>query len=189
MKRESLARSPVGRLVAVLAVVAGVLACAPRGKASDPADLRFIDAMVAHHQGAIDMARVAESSAMHVELRDFARKIVSDQSREVEMMTGWRQAWFPGSPRSAHDMDVPGMAESMRGMDVGRLKTLAGAEFDRAFLDAMIPHHQGAVAMAIDALTRSRRPELRKLAQDIIDAQRAEVAMMERWRADWGPGR
>lgn len=60
--------------------------------------------------------------------------------------------------------------------------------FDLAFIDAMVPHHEGAVAMSEVALNRVEHPELRDLALRIIDAQRAEQAQMAGWRDAWFPG-
>ncbi len=65
------------------------------------------------------------------------------------------------------------------------LETLKGNEFDRMFIDMMVPHHQGAIVMAEDALTKAQHPEIKALAQRIIDAQSTETKMMDRWRADW----
>lgn len=56
---------------------------------------------------------------------------------------------------------------------------------DRAFIDMMVPHHESAVAMAEIALERAEHPELRDLAQDIIDAQSAEIGQLKDWRAQW----
>lgn len=61
----------------------------------------------------------------------------------------------------------------------------ADAEFDLRFIDAMIPHHEGAVIMAQEALENSDREEVRQLAQAIIDAQQQEIEQMEQWRQDW----
>jgi uncharacterized protein (DUF305 family) len=57
--------------------------------------------------------------------------------------------------------------------------------FDRAFIDAMVPHHQGAVAMAKDLLANGEQPALRKMAEDIISAQTKEIALMRDWRKAW----
>jgi uncharacterized protein (DUF305 family) len=150
-----------------------------------PYDLRFIDAMVVHHQAAIDMSLPAESSALRAELKDFARKVVADQSREVELMKGWREQWYPGKPETPTIMGMPGMESSMRGMDPRHMQGLKGDAYDRMYVNMMIPHHQGAIVMAEDALTKSQRPEIRKLAQSIIDAQSAEIDMMNGWKATW----
>jgi uncharacterized protein (DUF305 family) len=60
-----------------------------------------------------------------------------------------------------------------------------GAALERAFLEGMIPHHQGAIEMA-KYLTGSIRPELIKMGQDIITAQNAEIAQMQKWLIEWG---
>jgi uncharacterized protein (DUF305 family) len=61
----------------------------------------------------------------------------------------------------------------------------ADASFDRRFLDAMIPHHQGAVTMAKDALKKSQQPGLQKLSQNIIKSQQSEIDRMTQWRQKW----
>ncbi len=66
-------------------------------------------------------------------------------------------------------------------MDLGE----ADEEFDLRFMNAMIPHHEGAVAMAQEALEKSDRPEVKELAQSIIDSQQQEIDQMVQWRKDW----
>ena len=57
-------------------------------------DKRFIDMMIPHHQGGVDMARDAEAKAVHRELKDLARSIAADQEREIARMTEWREKWY-----------------------------------------------------------------------------------------------
>ena len=173
----------VSVLFAVLVLLAG--ACGPQARPSVPYDLQFIDAMVVHHQAAIDMSLPADTSALRPELRDLARRVIEDQSREVELMKGWREQWYPGKPQTPTIMGLPGMTSSMQGMDARHLQGLKGDAFDRMYVDMMIPHHQGAVVMAEAALMKSQRQQMRALAQRIIDAQSAEIEMMNRWKADW----
>jgi len=76
------------------------------------------------------------------------------------------------------------MGSMMTGMMEG-LKGKTGDAFDKAFLSEMIVHHQGAVDMANAVLATSKRPELLKLAQDIIAAQTKEIGMMQEWQKTW----
>ena len=56
---------------------------------------------------------------------------------------------------------------------------------DVDFLAMMIPHHEGAVVMANDAWQKSKRPEIQKLAQNIIGSQKNEIEQMQQWRKTW----
>jgi uncharacterized protein (DUF305 family) len=76
------------------------------------------------------------------------------------------------------------MNSMMSGMMSG-LNGKTGDEFDKAFLAEMIVHHQGAVVMAQAVLKNSKRPELIKLANDIISAQTGEITMMKNWQKSW----
>lgn len=67
----------------------------------------------------------------------------------------------------------------------GRMKGKTGDELDKIFLEDMIVHHQGAVDMAKELQKSTKRPELQKMAKDIIDAQTKEIDMMKTWLAEW----
>jgi uncharacterized protein (DUF305 family) len=62
-------------------------------------------------------------------------------------------------------------------------KTVGG--FDVQFINMMVPHHQGAVAMAEIAQQRSGRAEITQMAEEVISAQQGEIAQMKRWRQEW----
>lgn len=152
--------------------------------ASAPYDLQFLDTMAAHHQGAIDMAIPAETKAQHPEVSKLAKAIIADQKREIDQMKAWREKWFTGAA-SAINMEMPGMNDSMKGMDMKLLESASGNAFDLAFINQMIPHHEGAVVMAEQALQKSTKPEIKTLAAAIIRAQETEIDEMKRWRANW----
>ncbi len=80
----------------------------------------------------------------------------------------------------SHDM----MSMSMSDMSK-MLEGKTGDALDKAFLEGMIPHHQGAVDMA-KYLVNAKHPELQKMGQDIIKAQAAEIEQMKKWMKDWG---
>lgn len=72
------------------------------------------------------------------------------------------------------------------GMDMSETPD-ASVDPDLAFIDGMIPHHEGAVVMAEMALERAEHQELKDLSQEIIDAQESEIAQMQEWRSEWFP--
>jgi uncharacterized protein (DUF305 family) len=76
------------------------------------------------------------------------------------------------------------MDEMMTAMSKG-LENKSGNDFDQEFLKEMIVHHQGAVDMAKLVLQKSKRPELLKMANDIINVQTKEIETMKTWQATW----
>jgi len=100
-------------------------------------------------------------------------------------MTEWRNAWFPDKPQPAINMDLPGMSHGMSGMDLTKLAALNGTEFDKEFVNQMIPHHEGAIEMARDLANRSQRTELKELGGAIVTDQQAEIEDMKEWSDEW----
>ena len=155
--------------------------------ASAPYDLQFLDTMAAHHQSAVEMAKVALTKSSNEELKKFAQKIIDDQTREIAQMKDWRDKWYPGKP-AAKNMEMPGMSDSMKmmtGSDMKKMEDAGGKDFDLMFLDMMTPHHAGAVVMSKEALTRAEHPEIKTMASSIIKAQEAEIKMMADWKTKW----
>ena len=151
------------------------------GKYSDKA---FINAMVPHHQGAIEMARVALENAEHEEIQEVSRNIVSTQQSEIEELKSIKQEEF-GTSNVPMEMSM----EQMRGMGMMMdPQSLADENpFDEAFIDAMIPHHQSAIGMAGVANEKSKNPRIKELAQNITSAQKREIEQMRGWRREWYP--
>jgi uncharacterized protein (DUF305 family) len=147
-------------------------------------DEHFIDAMVPHHQGAVEMARVALKNAEHEEIKQLSRNIISSQQAEIEELKAIKEEEF-GTSQVPMEMS-PQQTQSMGMMDP---QELANREpFDRAFIDAMIPHHQSAIEMAQVALENSDIPKIKELAENIVSAQQKEIEQMKQWREEWYPG-
>lgn len=161
------------------------------GPADANFDLRFIDAMIPHHQGAVEMAKEAQQKSKRPEIKKLADNIIKSQNQEITQMKQWRQAWYPkaGDKPMAYDSQMGHMMEMssdqtkamMMSQDLGA----ADAEFDLRFINAMIPHHEGAVTMAKDVSGKSKRPEIKQLGQEIIKAQNTEIKQMQQWRKTW----
>lgn len=154
---------------------------APNGEYSDS---YFIDAMVPHHQGAIDIAKVALLNAVHPELRELAQNIIADQQAEIDQLKAIKQREFG---TSEVPMEMSPEHTQMMGM-MENPKELANEHpFDKAFIDAMIPHHSSAIEMAEVAYDNTSDDEIKELSQNIIDAQVGEIERMTGWRNEWYP--
>jgi uncharacterized protein (DUF305 family) len=147
-------------------------------------DRRFIDAMVPHHQGAIAMAKVALKNAEHEEIKELSQNIISSQQAEIEELKAIKKEEF-GTSNVPMEMSQ----EQMRGMGMMmNPQELANREpFDKAFIDAMIPHHQSAIEMAKIAHEKSKIPAIKELAENIVSAQQKEIEQLKRWRQQWYP--
>jgi len=147
-------------------------------------DQRFIDAMASHHQGAVDMARVALVNAEHPEIRQLTENIVSSQEAEIEELRSIKeeQVGDPEIPTklSPEEMQMMGAMENP-----GELENQE--PFDRVFIDTMILHHESAIEMAEVAYKETSNPQIRDLTQRIIEAQEGEVEQMTIWREEWYP--
>jgi uncharacterized protein (DUF305 family) len=147
-----------------------------------PYDLQFLDTMSKHHEVAIEMSKMAEGKVQRRELKELTKRIPGDQRKEVEEMKSLRDRWYPGAP-VAENMQMPGMSASMT-MDMSHMQSMKpGKDYDAMFIDMMIPHHQGAIQMAQEALTKAEHPEVKTLAQQIIDKQTKEIEDMKQWKS------
>jgi len=96
-------------------------------------------------------------------------------------------AFVGATPASAAPPMLPGMDQMAAQMaqDTAMLKGLTGKDFEIAFLQMMIPHHQSAVEMAQLVPGKATHPELVALAQDIVTSQQQEITQMRGWLKDW----
>jgi uncharacterized protein (DUF305 family) len=142
-------------------------------------DLDFVQGMMPHHQGAIDMAKVVLQYGKDPDVKTLAEGVVKAQEGEIAFMKEWLgktdQATLPTAPDSTK-ANEQAMAVMMKNMKVPYT-----GDADVDFLKGMIPHHQGAIDMAKVALQYAKDPALLKLAQDIATAQEGEIAFMTGW--------
>lgn len=149
-------------------------------------DQVYIDTMIPHHQLALDMADIAMQHAEHGEIQSLARDIQVDQADEIRWFHGWRDIWWPGAPPpTPGPLLMPGMTHAMPGMDVDLAGLAAAQPFDKAWIEAMIPHHQAAIDMTTGALPHLRHTELRDKAQDLAYKQQIEISRMETLYRTW----
>ena len=169
--------------------------------AEGSADVGFARDMQAHHAQAVEMALLVRERTDDPELRQVALDIELTQQQQQGQMYGWLQVWgLPqassappmawadghghGGPEEGTGQDaMPGMATAEQ---LAQLAAADGDEADRLFLELMIAHHEGGVAMARSALERAEEPAVRRLAQAVVDSQTAEIAVLQALLADIG---
>jgi uncharacterized protein (DUF305 family) len=147
-----------------------------------PFDRAFIDAMVPHHQAAIEMARAAKNAGLAApELVKIADDIVASQQAEIDRMFEWREQWFGSrevGPETAA-LEVLGLTAAEAGMEHDAAALADAHDVDVAFAGMMIGHHTGAIRMATLAKDKAGHEEIKNLAEDIIAAQQREIDIME----------
>jgi len=160
------------------------------------ADQHFIVMMIPHHDGAIAMADLALTRARRPEIKALAGRIKASQTAENLQMRAWYRQWYgqdvPGWKSGAGwgwqggmggMMGTGGMGMMHGGTNITALRT--ANDFDRAFLEQMIPHHQMGVMMASMAQINTQHPELRELQQAMVRVQSEEIAQMQQWYLQW----
>ncbi|WP_126148366.1 DUF305 domain-containing protein [Synechococcus elongatus] len=167
----------------------------PMQNCGSDAAQRFIVMMIPHHDGAIEMANLAITQSQRPEIKALARAIQTTQAQEIREMQTWYRQWYGAAVPDWDNagmgyMGMGGMGMGCAGMmgmsgDLTALKT--APDFDRVFIEQMIPHHQMGVMMAQMVLMRSDRPEIQQLAQNIITAQNREIRQMQQWYRQWYP--
>lgn len=155
----------------------------------DQFDEAYLSDMIAHHQGALNMASQAKELATKKEIQTLADAIISSQSAEVQQMMNWQQEWNylnTDNPHAGHMMEPSeGMGADMATMEA-ELNGLTGESYDKEFLKQMILHHQQAVDMSKYADANAKHQEIKDLARAVITAQEKEIADMKNWQREWG---
>ena len=152
------------------------------GMKSDP---MFTAEMIPHHQAAIDMSALAASRAEHPQIKELAANISAAQSSEIQLMkrVGKQNGWDPNAKMDHSGMS--GMSDHEMGMDMDPNDLKTAKPFDKAFIEMMVPHHQGAIRMANHELSRGSDPQIRSLANSIIKSQSAQIKQMQQWYLAW----
>ena len=159
------------------------------GPAGSTYDLRWLDAMVQHHTGALRMSEFVFDIGVPG-VGSLAKDIWRDQAQEIKAMGQWRKAWYPEAPvypvalKTGGDPNSMGSLERMGAAQIQAMQ-MTGSTPTRDnrvtwFLEGMIAHHGGALLMAHDALKKSGNPTIQRLARQNIVAQRNEILQLRR---------
>lgn len=143
--------------------------------AGDGTDRAFVAAMVPHHRSAVEMAKIAQQRGESAFVKRLADDIVTTQTEEIATLRREDEALDTAGVEKG-SLGVPEHAMGMND-DPAELRT--AQPFDESFLQMMVPHHEGAIELARAELVKGQDPELKALAQQIIDAQEREISEME----------
>ena len=191
--RPPVLASGAGLVVAGSAATAVALATADSAaRAFAPADVEFMQGMIPHHAQAVIMGRWAATHGARADVQRLCLRIVAAQSDEINMMRRWlreRKQDVPDSTATRHVMKMGDMVHElmMPGMlsddEMLQLDKARGPDFDRLFLNGMIRHHRGAIAMVETLLTNGNAghdESVFRFANDVVSDQSAEITVMLR---------
>lgn len=184
--------------ISMMLIVGMVSADAPTDGRAGRAEVRFLEGMIDHHQMALDMAMDCLMNAQTEAVLTLCNDVITAQSAEIAQMQAWLLDWYQieYAPMSMYEM-MPD--DDMGGMDMGNmnmemppytdppmmmgmmagLSRLDGVDYEIAWLESMIDHHDDALHMAERILLRAEHADLITLAEAIINAQTAEIEYME----------
>jgi len=135
----------------------------------------FIAGMIPHHREAVESARAVLETTERPEVRELAQAVIETQTEEIATLEGWLAEWYPDAAEAEY---APMMPDP---------EGLSPDEADRAFLEGMIVHHQGAIDMAQAYLDGDfeKRDEVVRMAEAIVTVQDGEIAQMQGWLDEW----
>jgi uncharacterized protein (DUF305 family) len=152
----------------------------PKGAFYTVADVQFMQGMIAHHAQAIYMSRMAAAHGANPRVLKLADKIDQSQVSEIHLMQQWLRRYNQYAPDTSswRTMQMPGMLTAAQ---LNELDAAQGVAFDRAFLNLMIQHHNGALKMVDDlfaAPLAAQEVDVSVFANDVVAVQTAEIGIM-----------
>jgi uncharacterized protein (DUF305 family) len=178
--------------LAALLVIGLIAASASAEDLYTQEDLLFLSHMIVHHEQALEMAALVPSRSSRDAFIRFARYVDGGQRAEIAQMKGLlalaAERGLKVPEHTLHgDPPMPGMLSKAQ---MSALAAAKGAEFERLWLEGMIQHHEGALAMGRAQqeyqFKAGRRPYgLDVMVDEILVVQRGEITKMKDWLREW----
>ncbi|MCG6493019.1 DUF305 domain-containing protein [Kitasatospora sp. A2-31] len=158
--------------------------------ADDSPEAGFARDMATHHQQAVDLSFVVRDRTSDEPVRTLAFDIINTQANQRGMMMGWLDQWglsqhSAAKPMAwmnmhhayeAHDGSLmPGMATNAQ---LGKLRSLSGRDAEVFYLQLMLEHHKGGVAMAQGYVDMAKNETEKRLAQSMVNGQTSEIQLI-----------
>lgn len=148
----------------------------------------FMAAIIPHHRAAIEMAQLELERGQSPDIRTHAENIIANQQHQIDQFTRWLDEWYGLTPEEARAQAPEEARAEMETMDretqamVEELRQVpAGVDFDMAFVQMMVPHHQAGIIEFLEPQSRAVNPQLRVAATAGITTQEAQVADFITW--------
>ncbi len=144
------------------------------------ADIMFAQMMIPHHEQAIELADMALDPTLMAsdQVEALASQIKNAQDPEIDLMAQWLDEWE--QPLMDMSVDHSMTMEGMLSVDeLGAIGQMNGEEFDQAWIQSMIAHHQGTIEMADTVKEEGKSALVQELADAIIEAQKLEIDTLE----------
>ncbi len=140
------------------------------GRADRTLDLRYVNAMIAHHRGAMLVAEQAKKSE-RPEVRNLAEAILKNEPKAIAELYAWKKDWYQDE-RKVADPVVPKLGNYDK-------------TFDLRFLNAVIAHHENGIVMTRDVRLKSSRSEVLDNADAVEAFLKGGIEMLKGWRGNW----
>lgn len=116
------------------------------GQADRTFDLRYVNAMISHHRGAMLLAEQLAKNNTRPEMKTLAQNILADEPKAIAELYSWKKDWY-GDTKSVRDPIVANLGP-------------AGETFDLRFLNAIIAHHEAGIVMTKETRLKSSRAQV-----------------------------
>ena len=156
-------------------------------------ELTFLAEIIGHHRAAIEMSQLELERGVSPDIRTHAENIIANQQHQIDQFTRWLDEWYGLTPEEAMAQAPAEAQEEMKVLEqetkmmIEELSAVeAGKDFDVAFVQKMIPHHQAGIIEFLEPQSRAVHPQLRVAATAGITTQQAQVADFRTWLAGRG---
>ena len=141
------------------------------GAADRTFDLRYINAMIAHHRGAMLLAEQLSKNTSRSEMQALAKAILADEPKAIAELYNWKKDWY-GDTKTVRDPIVA---------------NLGGADdkFDLRFLNAIIAHHEAGIVMTKETHQKSSRAEILNNADAVETFLKNGIEALKGLRSGW----
>ncbi len=141
------------------------------GRPDRTLDLRYLNAMIAHHRVAMLLADQAHSNTKRPDIKDLSTKILQDEPKAIAELYAWKKEWY-GDTKQVKDPVAPHLG-------------VYDEKFDLRFLNALIAHHEAGLLMTKEVKTKSNRNEILNNADAVETFLTTTLKIFKDWRAQW----